>query len=498
MAGAQNDSVLNIKLETYRELAFRKYGLVKERQFSAVALLNAPDNSLVGMYYNEKNGTFYSALEGNRLVNYGLQTNGLRKYKRFKFAGYFRFDKTQEYNRQIGIFSDKDFVYPVLLTDTIGGDWNKGEYRLGFQGVYEDVFNVLDPVIGLDYTVSHAGKNRDPRPKHLGNDIRFNAGLNIDFNENNQLYIGGKAGFYKEDIDVLNLYGNGSNTIFKIAGLTIVSLPQVFSAMKYRYQSEFVGGELTYVYHRGNVVLTNNISYYEGVTEAIESPYNSMLDEEVNEVISLAEIDGEVLTQDVDLVSHLWWRKRNINFIHLDINRKNNRFYNPFQDGLIHKKQVFQLMLLYGLEKDCSFQKKWYATIGADYKNEDDQAYLAGEQMISSLIFKTSFKKNFSLMNRFILAPEIRLNYKYVPNSYLNLQTEGPFVFTSSFINNTLFIPRFEYLSEDYFSSLLALNVYTKTTGEKNFCTRLQYSYLRGVGSQLDVNSFRVSIKMLF
>lgn len=104
----------------------------------------------------------------------------------------------------------------------------------------DKLFGKIYSGIGLDYTLFHGGKNSDPRPKNLGMDVSFKPGLTFEINSSNFIGLAGIYRIYKEDLDLINEYGIGGNTLFKIIGLGQFGTPEVKTSLTYRYfKNEF-------------------------------------------------------------------------------------------------------------------------------------------------------------------------------------------------------------------------------------------------------------------
>ncbi|MFZ5939420.1 MAG: DUF6850 family outer membrane beta-barrel protein [Bacteroidota bacterium] len=272
---------------------------------SGLSLDSIPELRHFEFFYSHRQGSFNRAAEADTSDFLGFRTLGFRKLKKVILAGSFDYDRTYDKNVEWYMRFDPSESNSFYFADSIGGDWLKDRFRTVFSIASAQSWHGFLAGVKTEYHVGLGGRDNDPRPQSLWMNLRVYPSLT--WNSGGGWFAGltGIAGTKREDIDVMNRYGIGGNTIFKINGLMLYGQPLVKNSLSYRYDALQAGFAFQTGYNDCATRWIVELQYLNTFESAVQSPYAADMNEETYDFTSTAIHDADFLENDLKAYTSL-------------------------------------------------------------------------------------------------------------------------------------------------------------------------------------------------
>ena len=499
LAEAQlTDSLSGVKNNDYYDYLNCKYQFCTIENSSVLDVYEVKDFSEFSIRYSAENGSFKNVYQALNAQTYTLSAKGMKKLNKVKLFGFFDYDKLLEQNKNWNYTINDDFDYPLILSDSLGGDWKKDRYKLGFKGSLDEVLGFLNLGLGIDYSVFMGGKDSDPRPENLANFYAVKPGFNFDLSKKHSLGVYGVFENYQEDIEVINEYGVGGRVLYKIIGLRQFFQPELHSTYEYTYSGKTFGGGISHVFQSASIVLTNYFSYKSSLSKAISDPLAALVLPETNELVSNAETDAENLIDKLAFSSNLWLETGTIRQQFKAYGSlKYLKTYVPRSEQVDFVNDHFNLGFLYSYEKSSGHSNSFKFNFQLDFFSDEYKNSLYGKADHQFMLLQASVQKPISLNAKNELLPIIGVSQKINTNAALIINPESPFIEEETIVTTHVVYPWFDYLSSNYTYIDLKLNYINKSVATYFFRAGVQYSRMFGIESKYR-DSFCFSIGLIF
>ena len=127
--------------------------------------------------YGTSQGDYRRVREGDEVRTFGLKTASYTKVGRVHFYGSFSYKNKQEADTRWTGMWDPNGDSPLVIGDSIGGDFDKECYHL--QGMFGSIVKTSNFRwgVGIDFKSGSGAKQRDPRPQNKIMNIQIRPGV---------------------------------------------------------------------------------------------------------------------------------------------------------------------------------------------------------------------------------------------------------------------------------------------------------------------------------
>lgn len=119
----------------------------------------------------------YDVMQGDEQINYHFNVNSVVRKENSFIYGNVDYNNGQNKNIKWNNIADAAFLYPYLISDTVGGDFYSESYS--FKGGYVHLFDKLTLGLEGSYRAEMSYKKLDPRPKNTVSDLNLSVGLSM-------------------------------------------------------------------------------------------------------------------------------------------------------------------------------------------------------------------------------------------------------------------------------------------------------------------------------
>lgn len=433
-----------------------------------------PPISKVMFHYAHEDGDFNKANESDLTNRFGFTTYGLRSLKKIGLQGHFNYTRSYEHNVDWYTRFDPEEKNPFYVADSIGGNWLKERFNMGFGIAPGKPFLGITPSFRTEYTVSLGGRDNDPRPQSTSRRVVLYPSLT--WASPKKWYVG-MSGFYgnaREDIDIINESGVGSNTMYKVDGLSLYGQPMSKSTMEYRYNSYTVGVALQAGRRTSSWSWANELKYSQSSEKSIQSPYASAEDPETNEVYSTAIHDAHFLLQELNwytglaLLSPSW---EHCFQIHASENHGKTYIYETTQVEQHSRQNTVEIT--WHSYKKKEHKSIFLAGLNLKWNDQFSENYYYARQSIENFGITGMLTGFFTPGKKFRLEVGTVTGYTFDLNSTLHIEPESGFIPLSTDITNPLVLHDFEVMSTSYFKGQAYIVSYLPAGKSKHFFFRL-------------------------
>lgn len=454
-----------ISLKRFNLLSFRQIeaGSPWLQSNNAAGLSQMPDlfPSEIKLGMNLTEGDFHTVFQGKSIQAYDFSSHSFQKINKTYLYGSFNYRKSYEKGLNFSNTNDPVVNYPYLLTDTIGNDTYDREFFKLIGIISSPISNKVDWGLSFDYEVGVAAQNRDPRPENKVLQLNISPGLLF---KTNHYKVGATLnyGYYNEDIDISVVEENVQYAMFQLHGPGITNY-HVSNSFYRLYQQHRFGGGMQFEYVSGRITNLLHSNYTYSIQNIDDGRKASTATWSV--VKKDAQLDG--INWDLTNVTSLTEGNKTHQLkASLQIeNRRGTEFIQRLEKigetDLEHwityaKEQKYyslrtQAELAYLLlGKNDDHQMNSLLGAGMKYSVFEEKYYLPNlHQNYSNLMFSANYLKMFELPKANFSA-EIRLKYQ------LNIEKEQVLIMSNSLVQH-IFLPEFNFLTDDYLSPGFAL-----------------------------------------
>ncbi len=429
-------------------------------------------------FYNHRQGDFNRASESDLSDNFGFKTSGFKKMDKIVLAGSFDYDRTYDKNIDWYTRFDPDEPNPFYFADSIGGDWLKDRFKTVFSISSVRPWHGLFTGIRTEYNVGLGGRDNDPRPQSLWMNLKLYPSLSWYYQH---IWVGvtGIFGTRREDIDIMNRYGIGGNTLFKINGLMLYGQPIVKSSLTYRYDEIQSGFALQTGYRKCGLKWFAEIEFLDSYESSVQSPYAADMDEETYEFTSTAIHDADFFES---LIKGNTGLKMILNehtlFTDFTVTNSVGKSYIVDNEQVEFKYDILSLSWRGDIYFGSSEKVRSGAGIKIDYLHSDSYNYFYAHQLISMAGAIIHYNHTFGSPDRWSVGIKFSTGGYIDLGSKLEIAPDTPFIPESTAITDPVVIHDYNVLSTGYLLEAADAVLYFPSKKGQHF-------YLKGSGECL-------------
>lgn len=409
-------------------------------------------------------GHYHSVFQPRAGRFYGFASKGIKAMGKFKFIGSFEYNRRMNESVAWSQMVDAERPGPLVLADSVGGDWIKDKYNLSVKAGTDTLLGWLRLGLGLGYAVEHSARDNDPRPKCLAKDLSVAPSVMVELLPRHIVGASYSVRTYRQDVDVVNVSGVGSATLFKIYGLTLLEAPKVYSTADYRIDRLDQAVDLQYDFRMSSWNTFINASYGLISEKDIHDPYAYLVDREHNVHLDPTH-DAEFaeLHYRVAWGAELFtpWAAHNFRLAYGYLDAK---AYSYVSGQVDYRRATRQVDLsLSSLMNRVNPSKSMSLRLGVKYSAQDaEQAFYASKQLdILNLALRA--EKAFALLGN-QSAAGLGLEWNSVLNSNLSIAPQSVFIPAENPITHPVVYGVYHYESSSWAAANFSWNLYFKSS----------------------------------
>ncbi|MGE0079369.1 MAG: DUF6850 family outer membrane beta-barrel protein [Bacteroidales bacterium] len=434
------------------------------------------DFSKVELFTGYEEGDYRKVYQPKSTQFYGFSSKGIKELGKLKFIGSFLYNR--ETSKEVGWsqMMDADRPSPLIIADSIGGDWKKDRYDLGLKMGTDSLFGWLHLGVGAKYAVGHGGRDNDPRPKSLTRDFTITPSAMVELSSKHVLGFSYSLRAYRQDIDIVNNSGVGSSTIFKILGLRLLENPVTKSSMEYRIDGLDQFADVQYDLRMSGWNSYAKVSYGLVTEKDISSPYKAMVDTATNDVYHIPVNEAKFSETQYEVAWGAEVFSSRIPYsVQLSYGYYDAEAYSYISSQVEYtRKKQFVNLSLSALLNACNQSKALTLHLGARYSQQEvDQAFYA-QKDIDLLNVNARAEKAFLLFGLQSSA-SVGLELNKVASSDLVIKSESVFIPEESEITTPVVRNTYYYETSDWVSANASWNLYFNS--KKSFKPYIGFSF---------------------
>ena len=486
----QNDTTrANTKL--HQERLIRQHTWLNSANAAGLKIHDISNYNNFGFHYNTEKGDFKTSLKPETLKNYGVSTSGYKSLENVDFQGSFKYNRFNENDIRWVSMMDANRENPFHIADSTSGDWKKDIYTLRMKMGTSPLLGNLRFGVSADYRVAQGGRDSDPRPKSVIKDFKVVPAVVWDFLPDHHLGINFNYRDYRQDLNIMNEYGVGGNTLYKIIGLALLDQPLVKSTLEYRIDSWTRGGALQYGFELGKVDFLADLSYDLLSEKATQSPYKGMRDPESNTIVSIAESDVRFSEEIYNVSVRANYETPSVlHSVLIDAQQGDGKTYFISSEQVEYVQQKTSAKFAYEMINRAADYKMEFIT---RYNNHEQENLFYGKQIIEKTDIQLSGEKEFALFN-YKIAASIDFAYSLDMNSSLNLNPQSDFINETYDITDPYVKNNFFYMASDHFYGQAGITYYIPFNIKSKLFMELKCSYLKAIEESYFNNKDRVMV----
>ena len=502
IAQNQNDSIKTITNSISEDYTLQQNLWMNTVNATGLSIDTIEDYGHLFFAESYKDSKYKTTYNPDKQTVYGMNAYGYKSLDKIFLQGGFSYYRSDEDNIDWSLQMDPERVCPVILADSIGGDWKKDYYKLNMNAATIPVFGFIRFGVGIDYNVSSGGRDNDPRPKATVKDLSIRPAISFDLNEKNNLGFSYLYGDYRQDIEVMNKYGVGGSTTYKILGLALKEKPITEPSIKYRIDRWENGVAIQYG-HRGNKMSYITEFKYKLLTEkGIDNPYKSTEDLEEGIIHSTPDEDYKYAENEYGFYGALSIKGNNLHLVKVNADYYDGKIYNMSTQQVELKNNKLDASVAYALfTAPTNTDKRSKFLFNVHYKNSENENLYYAVQTIEKINFTTSYEKALILSGK-RFSFDLKAQYSHNLNSDLNIDPQSDFIEPETDITDPYVIYNYNYLTSNYITGGVGIKYYGTFKSKTNYYVGLKGERLQVIkSSQFEdegITSVSLNIGVLF
>lgn len=438
-------------------------------------------------------GDYHNVFQPQSSQFYGFLSKGIKTLGKLHFMGAFDYNRDQSKGIAWSQMMDAERSSPLVIADSIGGDWTKDRYNLSLKMGSEPLWGWLHLGLGTHYAVGHGGRDNDPRPKSLTNSFALIPSVFVELSGNHKVGASYSVRSYKQDIDIANRSGVGSSTIFKIFGLSLLENPMVKSTVEYRIEGFNQSADLLYTLKLNGWNTFARVGYGLVTEESIFTPYKAMVDNQTGEVSHIPVKEVKFAETQLELTYGLELNTSyNPQRVQVSYSQNDAEAYKYSNQQVEYNRVSRQIGILYSAFIGSANQSKAFALhLGSRYAWQNTQQAFYAEKQVNTLNVNLRAEKAFLLFRRqSTVSATAEWNGRI--KSSLDINPESEFIKPETEITKPVVWNTFYFEESSWASASLAWNIYLRSKSTVRPYFGVNVSGLKVINSEAFANEYRV------
>lgn len=273
------DSTYNIRMPGQIKYLDLTHPFLFTDNAAAIGLVKLPALGSTYISGALQEGSFRRPQQPKEEQQVSFRSERIMSLGKLNLMGAFAFDQIWSKQIRMSDVLDPYRGNPYILSDSVGGDWNKQFYQLDLRAATVPLAGGrLNLGAEIHYKASTGARQNDPRPLNYSNQIDLAPSVVWHLSPVHQLGANGWFRSYKEDIRITLVNTQSTQNLYKLLGVGEYEhgAPDVITTGYSRnYEGSQYGGDLQYFYTKDKLklVLSGGFRYYtEDVTDGTTKP----------------------------------------------------------------------------------------------------------------------------------------------------------------------------------------------------------------------------------
>jgi len=408
-----------------------------------------PAGNDLQLILNHYEGDFNPPQSPDENTTYGLSTSGFSQLNGNIVYGKFTYTRILEKDVEWNLINNPYNGSHMLVADSIGGNWKAYNYSLSTGIASRPIADWIVGGLTLNYSVNHAARDNDPRPETTGRDFAITPGLCLLLNRQNRIGIHFSFRSLKEELDVRNMSGIGSNMIYTMIGLREWEQPRMQTNLSMQSLRKVYETGAQYEQSKNNSIWLTNVAYSHRKDENKFDPYGFIVKED--ELYSNSRPMGEFSQNQYKIVS--LFNRQTLKGLHqakLEGRRMEGRLWDALNENVSFLENEWDACLSYSFFRESFGQVPWEAGFKTQYSSTKREEFFYANEKIENLTVVLNGCKYFYSGEKTVWGLGVQLNSKINLNEYLIIEPKSSFLKAKTEVSENIIKPNHQYFSANY------------------------------------------------